>query len=333
MVGHADNSLYLLQDMDTGNAVDCMAGRPFYANHFLAWARLGLILVFIFGAGIRPGYSQTQTHPSPTAIIVSKHIKPYMDAASGLETFLQEHGASVRIILLEERDAFEREQVSKRLQEGEFGSAVGIGPQAAEFLWSIEEMKVPRVFSMVLHPHQAVERSPSKLCGVSLSIPVDIQLQTIEEFLPGRPRIGLLFHPQHNQAFYRKAVKAAKSSHIEVIPLRIFNQGDISQNLDQYLEQVDILWLVPDRGLNSKKVVEYIIKQALYAKVPVVGYNRFFHESGAAVSFVFDYGRIGRQTGRLLLRRVEAGDSAVQTAVFEVWENERIYTLLGLERE
>lgn len=309
-----------------------MADRLFHTTQFFIWITIGLFVVFSFGAGIRPGYAKSENLFSPTAILVSKHINPYMEAASGLKDYLQDRGGSAQIILLEEMDAFEREKLSKRLLEQSYRAAVAIGPQAARLVWSVQGIQIPIVFSMVLHPHQAVEESGRKLCGISLSIPVDIQLQRIENSLPGRVKIGLLFHPEYNQTFYRRAVKAAKSLHVQVVPLPISGQEDVSQVLDRYLEQVDALWLIPDKGLNSQKVVEFIIKQALYAKVPVVGYNRFFHESGAAVSFIFDYGRIGRQTGRLLMNRITTGKCKVLPAGFEVWENERIFSLLGLER-
>jgi putative ABC transport system substrate-binding protein len=256
-----------------------------------------------------------------------------MEAASGLDEYLQDQGGTAEIVIWEDMDAFQKEHLADQLQKQSYQAAVGIGPQAMNFLWEKNRTELPILFSMVLHPEQVVPQNSLPLCGISLSIPVDIQLQSIEHFLPERRRIGLLFHPDHNQDFYEQSVKAARERDLRIIPLPITDQGAVDQVLNQHLSEVDALWMIPGQALTSKKIVEYIIKQALYARVPVIGYNRFFYESGAAVAFVFDYARIGRQTGRLLMHKLEKGLCNVQPAEFRVWKHDRIYRLLDLDHE
>ncbi len=311
-----------------------MADKLVYIQRYVACAACALVIILCVSAAGWHAMANAAESNFQVAILVSKHVKPYMEAASGLGDCLQEQGKKSQVILLNDKDLFERQQLIKVLQESQsFEAAVAIGPQAMKFLWTIPEPNIPFLFSMVLHPDQLRTETSPPLCGVSLFIPVDMQLQSIEESLPGQTRIGLLFHPDHNRKFFDQAVRAAKDSGKRIVPLAIADQGNISDVLSRGLRQVDALWLIPDRVLTSQKVVEYIIKQALYANVPVVGYNRFFHQSGAAVSFVFDYSSIGRQTGQLLMRRLSGRDCRVVSAKFEVWENERIFDLLGLEDE
>lgn len=310
-----------------------MVDRPFQTCALGPLIGLGLVLILCILAGTRPSYAQNEENSFQVAVLVSKHIKPYMEAATGLEAYLQDLGGAAQIILLEDRDSLQREQLARRLQSQSYHAAVSMGPQATGFLWGLPELNIPTLFSMVLHPEQAVGDSGKRLCGVSLSIPVDIQLQSIEQFLPGRTHIGLLFQPDNNQSIFHQAQRIARDLDIEVIPMPLESQRDVSRVLKEHLDQVDAVWLIPDQTLNSKKVVEYIIKQALYAEVPVIGYNRFFHESGAAVSFIFDYGLVGRQTGRLLKRSMDFGWCEVRPAEFKVWKNERIFELLDLEDE
>lgn len=313
--------------------MECMADKPVHTYNPIACIALGLVLILCLLTGTRHALAQTDTNGPHVAVLVSKHIKPYMEAAHGLEAYLQDQGGSAQIILSEDRDSFQREQLAKRLQNQSYHAAVSMGPQATGFLWGLPELNIPTLFSMVLHPEQTVGDSGKSLCGVSLSIPVDIQLQSIEHFLPGRTHIGLLFQPDQNQSVFRQAQRIARDLDIEVIPMPLESQRDVSRVLKEHLDQVDAVWLIPDQTLNSKKVVEYIIKQALYAEVPVIGYNRFFHESGAAVSFIFDYDLVGRQTGRLLKRSMDFGWCEVRPAEFKVWKNERIFELLDLENE
>ena len=292
-----------------------------------------LVIIWCSSAMNWTACAQTNQSTPYIAVLVSKHIAPYMEAASGLDGYVQDQGGKTQIILFEDLDNFQCKQLSSELKAQKYQAAVAIGPQAMKFLWTIPEPNIPFLFSMVLHPDQLrTEKSPP-LCGVSLFIPVDMQLQSIEESLPGQTRIGLLFHPEHNQKFYDQAVRAAHDLDQRIVPLAIADQGNISEVLSSGLGKVDALWLIPDRALTSQKVVEYIIKQALYANVPVIGYNRFFHQSGAAVSFIFDYGCIGRQTGQLLMRQLSRSDCHVLPAEFEVWENERVFDLLELKNE
>ena len=41
--------------------------------------------------------------------------------------------------------------------------------------------------------------------------------------------------------------------------------------------------MIPDQTVISEKIVQYVIKQALYHKKGVIGYNSFFIRSGAVV--------------------------------------------------
>lgn len=60
-----------------------------------------------------------------------------------------------------------------------------------------------------------------------------------------------------------------------------------------------MLLIIPDEQLGSTKIVEYVIKESLRRKVPVVGYNSWFAKNGALLSFVIDYRDVGMQTGKL----------------------------------
>ena len=77
-------------------------------------------------------------------------------------------------------------------------------------------------------------------------------------------------------------------------------------------------------------IVEYVIQQSIYKKVPVIGYNRFFYESGASLAFVIDYREVGIQCAHEA-RRVLAGAPCRQVApVFQLWLNTRVMGKLGV---
>jgi putative ABC transport system substrate-binding protein len=128
-----------------------------------------------------------------------------------------------------------------------------------------------------------------------------------------------------------KAVTEAPFRDLKIVPLKVSSKKDIPVVLKQNWENIDALWLIPDQTVISESIVQYIIKDALFKKTPVIGYNRFFYESGAAVAFVFDYEELGRQTGRMAVSVLMGKACEKEPPVFHVWLNLRVIDKLGLD--
>ena len=78
--------------------------------------------------------------------------------------------------------------------------------------------------------------------------------------------------------------------------------------------------------------MQYIIKEGLYNRMPIIGYNRFFYESGAAMAFVFNYVELGRQCAEEALRVLSGQGCRSGAPVFQVWVNGRVIRRLDLEQ-
>ena len=63
----------------------------------------------------------------------------------------------------------------------------------------------------------------------------------------------------------------------------------------------------------------------------VIGYNKFFYESGAALAFTLDYRRIGEQTGRMAVDILSGMECKRELPTFHTWINERVIQKLGME--
>jgi putative ABC transport system substrate-binding protein len=116
-----------------------------------------------------------------------------------------------------------------------------------------------------------------------------------------------------------------------MVPLQASSMKDIPLLLEKALVSVDCIWLIPDKTVISESIAQYIIKQAVIKRIPVIGYNQFFYESGAAMSFVFDYGALGRQAGQLAAQIVARQTPCErQIPVFEAWLNGGVIEKLGI---
>ena len=266
------------------------------------------------------------------AIVVSQRIRPYLEAVEGLRGGLaRDSKAEIAEFDLETFKGRGQDILAKDLTEGRFDLLIAIGPGAARFVWT--GLPVPdarKLYTMVLSPERIPGLSQST-CGISLRIPLKGQLEIIRSGLPSIKQIGILHNPAYNAEFVKQAAGHAPGLGQKVIPLEVSSRKDIPIVLRQHWKDLDGLWLIPDRTVISESLVQYIIKQAMSHGVAVIGYNRFFYESGAALSFVFDYKKIGEQTARLALRILAGQGCERQAPVFHTWLNSRVMRTLGIQ--
>jgi putative tryptophan/tyrosine transport system substrate-binding protein len=94
-----------------------------------------------------------------------------------------------------------------------------------------------------------------------------------------------LFDPDHNQWFFEAAVAAAGAAledrSIHIIPLQVRCKKSHCPGPDQTIWRlIDAVWMIPDQTVISEKLIQYVIKQALYKNTGVIGYNAYFTRTG-----------------------------------------------------
>ena len=158
-----------------------------------------------------------------------------------------------------------------------------------------------------------------------------MQIFEIARHLPGMKRIGLMFDPLYNRSFFENSAIAARDVGLEVFPIPVSSTMQLSTVLGTAWKRIDGLWLIPDRTVISESLVRHIAKTAIANRVPVVGYNRFFLESGAAMAMVLDYRGIGRQTAAMCLERVTGQPCRSMSPVFETVVDKRLLQKMGID--
>jgi len=255
--------------------------RPHETSPFLL-----LLFVLLFQGGTAFGGEHS------IAVVVSDRIKPYVQVLTGLEQGLENKDIELFFLSPSEN----QDRVAETLLKKRYDLFVAIGPEAGELIWSMESIgHGGKIYSAILDPVRVLKQE-SPGCGVSLQIPVDIQLREIAAALPGLKRIGLLFDMKHNGEFFEQARISAQEQGLVVIALAVDSKKEIPHILRENLSRIDSIWMVPDQTVISEKIVQYVIKEALFDKKGVIGYNSFFIRSGALFAFEFDYTKIGEQT-------------------------------------
>jgi putative ABC transport system substrate-binding protein len=312
----------------------CSANRRFYQLMMVC-------IIFLSAADV--------AHCRETVRVVlfaSKNIKPYVEAVdgfrAGLEAALEatpeasmDAGASieadVEVIMLDRYTDASRTDLADRIANRKKTDLLAaIGPEAALFVWeAFAESDIAKMYALILNPEKLIpEASPAS--GISLNIPPSEQLRLISASLPAVSRVGVFYDPALNADFYEAAEGATLELDVDLVPLAVNTRKDIPFLLEECWDSIDCVWLIPDRTVISESISQYIIKQAVLMKVPVVGYNRFFYDSGAAMAFVFDYADLGRQAAGLAVDILFQQSASPVPPVFKVWLNASVLNKLAI---
>ncbi len=318
----------------------CAAGRNRPANPLPALWRLVRMVWIFFVFAVISNLSQAVAmdhpesgHPPNVVIFVSKNIRPYVEAADGmLEVFSGLPEANVRKFFLDRLTGKAAADQAARISDDQSVNLVAaIGPEAAAFVWeSFPDPFPARIYSIILNPEKIIG-SHALANGISLNISPVVQLGMIQKGLPSLQQIGIIYDPDINQDFYDAAADAARHAGIQLVPVTVSSSKEIPDILNRAFEKIDGIWLIPDRTVISESIAQYIIKEAVLKKIPVIGYNQFFYDSGAALAFVFDYRDLGRQAADLAAD-LASGETSAEDRVpaFQVWLNAGVIQKLGI---
>ena len=101
-------------------------------------------------------------------------------------------------------------------------------------------------------------------------------------------------------------VQVAESQDIELVPLQVQREEGRLKILGNFSE-LDAILFIPDKTIISKAVIQYVIKRAVLKRIPVVGYNQFFYDSGATLAFLIDYRKVGQQVAGKVTTIINGG--------------------------
>lgn len=262
------------------------------------------------------------------AVLLSREIAPYVAMVEGVEEQFADLAVQ-RFFLDPKGEPYSLAGAEATLNPARYRALVAVGPEALAYLLPRVE-SVPLIYGMVLNPAEILGRSGNAPCGVTLNLPFVAQLSSIRQHFAGLARLGILYDPVNNQGWFDAASIEAAALDVELLPLQVSKQGGRLEIVGD-LNRPDAILFIPDRSIISRAVIQHVIKEAVRHRVPVVGYNQFFHDSGAALSFVIDYRAIGRQVAAQVRSQLEGeGCQGMVAPLFESRVNADAWRVLGL---
>jgi putative ABC transport system substrate-binding protein len=260
-------------------------------------------------------------------IFISREILPYMEMVKALEKDLKQ--PSVRILLDGGGKPYSQESRYQELRPGDFSVMVTVGPEALDYL--LEHHWPGRIlYAMVLNPDRFPWHPEQSPCGISLNIDPWRQLITVNRVFPEIKRLGVIFNPEKNRGWFRQAKAVMTLKQMSLAALEVKRRADIPALFAPPGPEVDAILFIPDQTVISRSTISYVIKESLRLGIPTFGFNRFFHDSGAALSFIIDYEEIGRRLAGMVHAVVTDNTCTPAGPPFTVWLNDKVIKTLKL---
>ncbi|MBN2289134.1 MAG: ABC transporter substrate-binding protein [Candidatus Glassbacteria bacterium] len=194
---------------------------------------------------------------------------------------------------------------------------------------------IPIVFTMVLD-NLIDLNSPARnsdVCGVTLAIPVEKQLEMMRMALPDIRRVGFIYSRGSAQ-MYQSAKDIANREGLRLLASEIASERDIPEILRRILPEIDVLWMPPDAVIYERNILRFILLECFQNNVPIMAASRQIAIAGTPLALGVDYEDIGRQTAELALRRLSGrtfSRSGIQhPRKVVLYINERVVSKLGI---
>ncbi|WP_050607863.1 ABC transporter substrate-binding protein [Clostridium niameyense] len=166
---------------------------------------------------------------------------------------------------------------------------------------------IPIVMTAVTDPVQAgivksVDKSGTNVVGVSDKISIDENFKLIEEILPGKKTIGILYNTseKNSEIQVKEAEKSAKRFGLKIVKQGITNVNDIHQSLASILNKVDIMFIPTDNTVASS--MPFISSECTKKNIPIMGSEKAHVQGGALATCGIDYYKLGEESANLALK-------------------------------
>ena len=246
---------------------------------------------------INPVFAEKNALKSVLAV-QSLRVKPYEQALRGFEDIFP---GKVRKILL---DKNQDKDIAHEIEKNKPDLVLAIGLSALLQVSGIKE--TPVLFIMVLDPPDHV-KAAKNVTGISMFVSPEIQMDIVAHIMPQVKTVGMLYDPVRSELFVQAARQAARRHNFELLDVAIENSKNVALRFNQFLNKIDLFWMVPDTGLLTAENIEFLLLTSLENKIPIFSFSEKFAELGALFSIGIAPVDVGRQAGNLALRIIEDG--------------------------
>ncbi len=267
----------------------------------VSWAFLSLLSVVLWVL-VMVQVERTEAAGIEITILKSSELRAYNEAISGFKATAP--GTAIYTEYDLRGDIERGKQLARKIRASDCSLVIAVGLKAA-LVAKLELVETPVLYMMILDPMKH-HLTSGNMTGVLLDVPLDQQLKIIRKFLPTIHRIGLLYDPDKSSAKLKEAESLAANQDVQVHGFPVLDEKEVPQQLRTLLSECDALWLIPDSTVLTEESIRYILESALTKQVPVIGFSPELTRLGALLSVSITYSEVGRETGQLAKRILDA---------------------------
>jgi putative ABC transport system substrate-binding protein len=270
-----------------------MKARYCYLSPRTSWFALSILLtVGVFF----PEGAAAQAKTERVAILKSANIKPYNQAIEAFKNNLPIKHSLIHEYNLE-GEVENGPDIVQNILDSNVDLVLTVGLKAT-LVAKYEIREIPVIFCMVLNPKKFELEAPN-LKGISLAIPFKDQLLLLQSIIPTLSRVGVLYDPEKSGHLVKKGESQAHELGIELITQGVSSQKDMPTALRQMLPRIHAIFLLPDSTVLTEDSFDFLIKETLEKRVPVMGFSSGLVRKGALVGTYINYDDVGEQAAGL----------------------------------
>ena len=242
----------------------------------------------------------TQARAEDIVILKSHDLEPFNQAVAGFVAACPEHITEYDLRGTKKEES----SIIQRLTAAKPRLIVAIGPLAAQV--AREHLRnVPMIFVMVSNPPKHGLQG-ANLAGVSLDIPVQLQLARYKALVPTLQTLGVIYDPTKTGAMVTEARATVATLGLQLLAAPVSTPKEVPAALRSLLGKMDALWMLPDDTVVTPESFKFLLLTAFENNLPFVTVSDIFVEAGALASLSPDYTDVGRQ-GCQLATDLESG--------------------------
>ncbi|MBO8436621.1 MAG: ABC transporter substrate-binding protein [Spirochaetes bacterium] len=263
---------------------------------------------------VQIGISKLMVHPALDSI--EQGIKDYLNE-NGVNAIYETQSANGEISTAA--------SIAQLFQTEGKDIVIGIATPTAQALANVFQ-DVPVVYATVTDPDAAGLTGLENVCGTSDMVPVDKQLEIIEE-VTGVKKLGMIYtSAEANGITLMEAMQeACDEAGIELITASISNSSEVMMAAQSIIDRVDAMYVSTDNTVIS--AISALSSVCMDASVPLFSADTT-SSFGTDVLMAggFDYYQSGRLTGEVVKRILDGEDPAQIGTLY--LENLEIYVNL-----
>jgi putative ABC transport system substrate-binding protein len=238
---------------------------------------------------------------SPKLVIVlSQESSPYADMVKGFRTSLTGAGAQVDIEVHNLKGKSEHaSDVLRHFKSEPPAMFLTVGSLATQAVLA-ENDDVPVIAGLTAHLERF--KKNGNLTGVDLEFSLETQFDMMRWILPDLATVGVLYSPKDNQETIDAALTFAKKHGVKLVPKPVETPRGIPDALESLVNNVDLLWGIPDQVVLSPQTAEPILLFSFRNKIPFAGLSTPWVKAGSLYALERDYQDVGNQCAEIAVK-------------------------------